>query len=104
VHYSVNLSAKSIGDKSLLKLIRHELENHEMDARRVVFEVTETGAIANLHAAALFLQELREMGFRTALDDFGVGYSSFAYLKDLPVDYVKIDGGGCQASCRLQVY
>ncbi len=90
--YSINLSAKSIGDKSLLKLIKKELESHELDARRVVFEVTETGAIANLHAAALFLQELREMGFSTALDDFGVGYSSFSYLKDLPVDYLKIDG------------
>jgi len=103
VNYSVNLSAKSIGDKSLLKLIRRELENHEMDARRVVFEVTETGAIANLHAAALFLQELRGMGFRTALDDFGVGYSSFAYLKDLPVDYVKIDGSFVQGVTQDKV-
>jgi EAL domain-containing protein (putative c-di-GMP-specific phosphodiesterase class I) len=90
--YSFNLSSKSIGDDSILKMITEEFDASGVAPDSVVFEVTETGAIANMSRAATFLNELRRLGVRTALDDFGVGYSTFAYLKNLPVDHVKIDG------------
>lgn len=89
---SVNLSAMAIGDAEVLHLITEGLAQHGVDAQRLTFEITETIAMADLSAAVDFLARLRTLGCATALDDFGVGYSSFAYLKDLPVDYVKIDG------------
>ncbi|GAB4303136.1 MAG: hypothetical protein Kow0096_25050 [Thiohalomonadaceae bacterium] len=89
---SVNLSAMAIGDQEVLRLITAELEQHGVAPQRLTFEITETIAMADLSAAVDFLASLRALGCATALDDFGVGYSSFAYLKDLPVDYVKIDG------------
>lgn len=92
LHFSINLSADSIGDKKILETITNSLLRHEVPPTAVTFEITETVAIANLDAAVDFLTQLRNHGCQTALDDFGVGYSSFAYLKDLPVDYVKIDG------------
>lgn len=91
-HLSINLSAMSIGDEELLRLVTETLEATATPASRICFEITETVAIADLAAAARFLERLRALGCKTALDDFGVGYCSFAYLKDLPVDYVKIDG------------
>lgn len=92
VRYSVNLSAKAVCDSKLLNEIKELLQLHEVEAESLTFEITENVAISNLHVAKTFLEGLRELGCRTALDDFGVGYSSFAYLKDLPVDLVKIDG------------
>src|SRR3972149_1666943 len=87
-----NLSARAFLDDDLLPLIRDELQRLEVDARSLIFEVTETAAIANLATARGFLESLRALGCGTALDDFGVGYSSLAHLKNLPVDYLKIDG------------
>ena len=92
LHFSINLSAESVGDKKLLEIITNSLMRNEVPPTAVTFEITETVAIANLDAAVDFLNQLRNHGCQTALDDFGVGYSSFAYLKDLPVDFVKIDG------------
>lgn len=89
---SINLSAMAIGDLEVLRLITEEMARLGVDAQRLTFEITETIAMADLAAAVDFLASLRSLGCATALDDFGVGYSSFAYLKDLPVDYVKIDG------------
>ena len=89
--FSINLSAKSIGDQSILNLIRNELDFTALNPNNIVFEVTETSAISDINAAVDFLGSLHDLGFETALDDFGVGYSSFSYLKDLPVNYVKID-------------
>ncbi|MDH5218697.1 MAG: EAL domain-containing protein, partial [Gammaproteobacteria bacterium] len=89
--FAINLSAKSIGDQSILALIERELDQNGVNPNNVVFEVTENSAIHNLNAAVDFLKKLQSLGFKTALDDFGVGYSSFSYLKDLPVDLVKID-------------
>ena len=92
VNVTVNLSAMAIGDQDMLRLITEALQQHGVDPCRLTFEITETIAVADLSAASEFLNSLRALGCFTALDDFGVGYCSFAYLKDLPVDYVKIDG------------
>ena len=90
--YFINLSGKSIGDPQVLNVIRSSLQTLKVKAESVVFEITEDVAIADLDKARSFLTELHSMGFKTALDDFGVGYSSFSYLRELDVDYVKIDG------------
>ena len=92
IRYCINLSAASFEDESLFAYITSELERHDFPARRLIFEITETVAMADLDRTAGFLSRLQELGCQTALDDFGSGYSSYAYLKDLPVDYVKIDG------------
>jgi diguanylate cyclase (GGDEF)-like protein/PAS domain S-box-containing protein len=89
----VNLSGKSIGDPALTALIEHELVLSGIDPGRLVFEITETAAIANMEQARAFAERLKGVGCRFALDDFGAGFSSFYYLKHLPLDYLKIDGG-----------
>jgi diguanylate cyclase (GGDEF)-like protein/PAS domain S-box-containing protein len=91
-HFAINLSAKSLDDPNMFATITEALGKYHVEPRAVTFEITENVAISNLTAAIEFLRQLRHLGCKTALDDFGVGYSSFAYLKDLPVDYVKIDG------------
>lgn len=88
----VNLSAKAFSDRGLLPLIQGSLASAGVEPARLVLEVTETAAIANIDEAREFIETLRAIGCRFALDDFGVGFSSFAHLKYLPVDYLKIDG------------
>jgi diguanylate cyclase (GGDEF)-like protein/PAS domain S-box-containing protein len=91
-YLEVNLSGRSFADKKLLPLIRNELAETGIDPASLVFEITETALIENVAAAQLFIAELKSLGCRFALDDFGIGFSSFNYLKLLPVDYLKIDG------------
>lgn len=90
--YSVNLSGASINDSSFPEFLRRELARYPVAPELLCFEVTETTAISNLTKAAELMHELKGMGCRFALDDFGIGMSSFAYLKYLPVDFLKIDG------------
>lgn len=88
----VNLSGKAFSDPMLLGLIQSKLAETGVDPANLVVEVTETAAIDNIAEAQEFLRSLRELGCRFALDDFGIGVSSFYLLKHLSVDYLKIDG------------
>jgi diguanylate cyclase (GGDEF)-like protein/PAS domain S-box-containing protein len=90
--YTVNMSGASVNDNSFAGFLRRLLTDFRLPNGLLCFEVTETVAIANLGKAAELMQELKTLGCRIALDDFGTGMSSFAYLKHLPVDYLKIAG------------
>lgn len=89
---SVNLSGLSLSDETMLAFISGQFSKWAVPAEKICFEVTETAAIANLSHATNFINQLKEQGCLFSLDDFGSGLSSFAYLKNLPVDFLKIDG------------
>lgn len=89
---AVNLSANSLSDPELWTFVGSELRRSGFDARRLVFEITETAVINNFAAAERFVANARAVGCRISLDDFGSGVSSFTYLKRFAVDFIKIDG------------
>ena len=88
----MNLSGDSVGDPQLHEFIRATLEETRVAPAKIGFEITETAAIGNLTRANQLIADLRRLGCAFSLDDFGSGVSSFAYLKALTVDWLKIDG------------
>jgi EAL domain-containing protein (putative c-di-GMP-specific phosphodiesterase class I) len=95
--FAVNLSGTTLSDDSFAEFVLSEVNASGIDARRLHFEVTETAAVGNLSAALKLMKCLKALGCKFYLDDFGSGLSSFAYLKGLPVDYLKIDGSFVRA-------
>ena len=92
LRFEINLSARTIGDEQLLELIERRLAATDVPPDRLIFELTETAAVAHVGRATTFANRLSELGCGFALDDFGAGFGSFYYLKHLPFDYLKIDG------------
>ncbi len=92
VLFAVNISAQALSEDGFLTYVIEELESTAVDPRRVCFEITETAAISKLDSAMHFIAVLKAKGCRVILDDFGSGLSSFNYLRDLSVDFLKIDG------------
>jgi diguanylate cyclase (GGDEF)-like protein len=92
LHVSINLSGQSIGEEGFLSYVTERLDLLGACATQVCFEVTETVAVNNLSLAVSFIETIKRYGCKFSLDDFGAGVSSFGYLKNLPVDFVKIDG------------
>jgi len=90
--FFINLSGSSLSDKAFFNDIRTMVKQFGILPERICLEITETTAIDNFAEAVEFIKEIREEGFKFALDDFGAGMSSFSYLKKIPVDYLKIDG------------
>jgi EAL domain-containing protein (putative c-di-GMP-specific phosphodiesterase class I) len=89
---AVNISGRSFGEPALPQYIADELRQRGVSPHRLLVELTETSAVSDLHDAQRFIEALRQTGCGVSLDDFGTGFSSFAYLKYLQVDSIKIDG------------
>ncbi len=92
ISFGINLSAQAFREKSMLPLIREKINEYQLSPSSVVFEITETAAITGFREVRDMLFNLRALGCRFALDDFGSGFASYNYLKQFPVDLVKIDG------------
>ena len=90
--YNINLSGQTLRDNSIVKFIRNQFNVYDIPPDMICFEITETAVISNLGVAIDLVNKIKAMGCMFALDDFGSGLSSFSYLKNLPVDFIKIDG------------
>jgi EAL domain-containing protein (putative c-di-GMP-specific phosphodiesterase class I) len=89
---SINLSGLTLDDEHMIDFIREQAEATGVRMETICFEVTETAGVSRLSNASNFINEIKKLGCRFSLDDFGSGLSSYAYLKNMPVDYLKIDG------------
>ncbi|MCG7910827.1 MAG: DUF1631 family protein [Candidatus Thiodiazotropha taylori] len=90
--FSINLSGKSLGDLDFKRMLIERIKATSLETKHFGFEITETALVGDISDTAAVINEIRELGCAFSLDDFGSGYASFSYLKDFPVDYVKIDG------------
>lgn len=91
-HLACNISSHALNNKNLLAYLTEKLSNNDWIAKRITLEITETDAIANIDNSLNFINHCKALGLKFAIDDFGVGHSSYSYLKHLPIDYLKIDG------------
>ncbi|HHM04668.1 MAG TPA: EAL domain-containing protein [Gammaproteobacteria bacterium] len=89
---AINLSGRAFEDPDLIHYIQATLKHHRLEPQRVIFEITETASVANITETQRMIRRLRKVGCRFALDDFGTGYCSYQYLRQLPTDYLKLDG------------
>ena len=96
LHFAINLSGRAFDDPELMFTIEQALSDCSLDPSFITFEITETAAISQIAVAKMFIEKLKLLGCRFALDDFGSGFSSYTYLKFLPADYLKIDGSFVQ--------
>ena len=90
--FSINISGHSLSREDLLPFVLNCLKRYSIDCSKLCFEITESEIIKNMDKALLFIKQVRNLGCRIALDDFGKGLTSFSYLKNIPFDYIKIDG------------
>jgi diguanylate cyclase (GGDEF)-like protein/PAS domain S-box-containing protein len=95
-HIAINLSAQAFKDENLVPTILENLQETGVDPKRITFELTESASLFNLHITQRVIAQLHKLGCSFSVDDFGSGFSSFAYLKDLPADYIKLDGSFIQ--------
>lgn len=98
--FAINLSGQSLSDSATVEYVAKQLDQYPGLSKHIIFEITETAAISNFGQARKFVEKFRKRGVRFSLDDFGSGMSSFAYLKNLPVDYIKIDGQFIKDLCE----
>ncbi|MCE3253121.1 MAG: histidine kinase [Cellvibrio sp.] len=96
IHIAINLSAQAFKDDNLVPIILENLKESGVNPKRITFELTESASLFNLQITQRVIAELHKLGCSFSVDDFGSGFSSFAYLKDLPADYIKLDGSFIQ--------
>jgi diguanylate cyclase (GGDEF)-like protein/PAS domain S-box-containing protein len=92
IMFSINLSGRSIGSQTFHNFLRESLQQTDVDKSALCFEITETAVVHNVEKSIEFIKSIKKLGVKFSLDDFGTGLSSFSYLKQFPVDYLKIDG------------